>query len=152
MLRAQVSQKPAERARPAVVPEPIESTATVPSEDEPAPKRRTTRRTAATAADAQATPSVEDASAAEAEKPAPKRRTTRTKAASTAGDATADGATADKPTPKPRAKRASTKAAAAQPAAEGGSDSDAPVGDAVAAAPKRRTTRKSAATDSPESA
>jgi len=143
LLRAQVAQKPAP-GRPAQPSAPT-SEPVIDRDGEAvggdaiaagstAPKARATRKPAA----AKATGA----------KAAAKPRATRKPAAAT-GDAVASEATADgvgradapaKPAPKPRA----TRKAAAKP--------DAPVagdGDASAAAPKRRTTRKVAAPAEP---
>jgi uncharacterized LabA/DUF88 family protein len=162
MLRAQVGTP---TARPAdAAPASAEVTAEVAPETV-APKRRSTRK-AAPAAEADSAAVVDAAATAQADAdaaPAPKRRTTR-KAATPDVDAQAEAATNVDEAPaatgtapakarttakakapaKPRATKASTASSAA---AEGTAEaSDTPVeGEAPAAAPKRRSTRKAAA-------
>ena len=152
MLRAQVGQKPTPATAPsrsteatpfddvAVETEPV--TAGTDAAEAPAPKRRATRKTAAS----------KTADAGTAETSAPKRRSTR----KTAGGATADTASseavgagtegADQPAPKRRTTRKST--ASATDAAVGDTAPDGAASGADGAserpAPKRRTTRKTA--------
>ncbi len=138
MLRAQVAQKPGGPPT-----ETVEAS-------KPAPKRRTTRKTAvdAEATGAALTESTEstESTALEAEgsKPAPKRRTTRKVAAGSIEPATDAEAPASAPAVKPRATRkpaaSRVKAGTATPTT-GSGDGGA---DATPAA-KRRTTRKPAA-------
>jgi len=157
MLRAQIASKPrpvaaAPSTSPSADPtESPESTAT--DEAAPAPKRRTTRRTAATKAGmADSTESPESTATDEAA-PAPKRRTTRRTAATKAGTADpteSPESTATEeaaPAPKRRTTRRTATAAASEASAEVGDSTDE-----GAPAPKRRTTRRRASAPEGETA
>ena len=134
MLRAQVGQKPGpapEAPRPAEIESPEDVSAIGTADETSAPKRRTTRKAAAstvTETPAEGTP-------------APKRRSTRKPAASTASDtASTDaggGETAAGETPAP--KRRATRKTTASAGETASVDAAGPE-----AAPKRRTTRKAA--------
>ncbi|MFL5685910.1 MAG: NYN domain-containing protein [Chloroflexota bacterium] len=158
MLRAQVGQKPSrpsDVARPSS-PERIEATDAIDAQASPldtadvaasadgapaskaAPKRRTTRKSTATAS-ADEAPTAETAGAT-----ATKRRATRKP---TTGSA--DAATSETATPKRRAARSkATTSDATTAAADGVPTGDAAAGDAGdgAATTKRRTTRKTTTT------
>jgi uncharacterized LabA/DUF88 family protein len=142
MLRAQVSQKPstAAEAPRSTEPESADIVTAFGDAETPAPKRRTTRKPAASAS------AVSDGDPAIGETPAPKRRATRKPAASstaeTASTDVAGGAEADSDTgaaPKRRTPR-KPAASAAEATPVDAAESDAP--------PKRRTTRKAAASSS----
>src|SRR5206468_10517242 len=110
----------------------------------PAPKRRTTRAKAGTAAGAEATPGTVDgpSEASTAEPAAPKRRTTSRKAAPVAAAKVAEAPEPAAAAPKRRG--ASRKIAPARDAqsspveAAGGPDAGIPETASEAAAPKRR--------------
>ena len=124
MLRAQIASKPRPAGAtqpaspPAGVTEAPESTAT--DEAAPAPKRRTTRRTAATAKVAAADPIDAPASTASDEAapaPAPKRRTTRRTAATAGSDVSSEvGASTAEEAAAP--KRRTTRRRTAAPEGE----------------------------------
>jgi uncharacterized LabA/DUF88 family protein len=139
MLRAQLSTRP-RSATPAEAPvEPVTESrvaeaADVGSADTTAPKRRTPRRTAATAG-------TTDTAGEGAEATAPKRRTTRRTAATSAGDA--DATTTSGP------KRRTT---ARKPAAKSPTKSAAAGESPAGATPKPRATRRKASTDTPSAA
>lgn len=142
MLRAQVSQKPstAAEAPRSTEPESADIVTAFGDAETPAPKRRTTRKPAASA------PAVSDVDTAIGETPAPKRRATRKPAAGstaeTASTGVAGGAEADSDTgaaPKRRTPR-KPAASAAEATPVDAAESDAP--------PKRRTTRKAATSSS----
>jgi uncharacterized LabA/DUF88 family protein len=162
LLRAQVAQKPAPaptRRAPDDRPRPIESDA---------PEPVTNGETAATAAKPRAarkpatrsvrgaSPTVVGESGAQAVGAddagpiatgdvAPRRRATRApKVADIPAEPVAAGSAAIKAAPKPRAAR---KPAAKAAASTGTSSTDGGATDAVAAAPKRRTTRKAPAVE-----
>ncbi|HKG55756.1 MAG TPA: NYN domain-containing protein [Candidatus Limnocylindrales bacterium] len=148
MLRAQLSNRPSRSDAPAAPRQTAprqaaqaveaETTASAPSpgpDEAAAPKRRTTRRTAAAKPVAEATvadASVGAATPVEAEAPKPRARRTATAA-------TAEAAT-DAPAPKRRTTRAKASGDAAPEASP-----DA----GVAEAPKRRTTRRKVSGDTP---
>jgi uncharacterized LabA/DUF88 family protein len=159
MLRAQVSNKPAERApsstfEPSVAPagavDSLEEALTTPVPEPVAPKRRTTRKTASSTAPADA--ATGDATAgADAEKPAPKRRTTRKAATAEADGAEAtavESAGSEGATPAPKRRTTRAKATAEPVATDGGDAATA----AEKPAPKRRAPRKTAASSTPETA
>jgi uncharacterized LabA/DUF88 family protein len=141
MLRAQVGQKPspvAETSRP-TEPESTDVVAAIGADETPAPKRRTTRKPAASAG------SEGDVAATSTADAAPKRRTTRKTAASaTAEPATAEtGGSTDAAADAVAPKRRTTRKPAAS--AAGTAPVDAAESDA---APKRRTTRKATTSSS----
>jgi len=140
MLRAQVGQQPspaAEAPRP-TEPEQADVVTPIGADETPAPKRRTTRKPAASTASTVETEAGET--------PAPKRRATRKTAAnsspetaSTDASASVDADAEAAPAPKRRTTR-KPAASAADSAPVDAAASDAP--------PKRRTTRKTATSSS----
>ncbi len=139
MLRAQVSSQPAARER-AVEPAVAQTTLTPPEPDEtdakPAPKRRSTRASAAATAGA----------TSDAAKPAAKRRTTTRKPAASTADAKGSDSPAStdiaaEAAPK---RRTSTRKTTVKAAADGATEAG-PTDPPAKPAPKRRaTTRKTA--------
>jgi len=149
MLRAQIASKPrptattASMSPSADVTDAPESAAT--EEAAPAPKRRTTRRTAVTAKSAASdvTESAESAATEEAA-PAPKRGTTRRTAATAKTGAariaeSAESSTTDEAAPAP--KRRTTRPTAAAASSDVSPEAVASTAEEKAA-PKRRTTRR----------
>ena len=142
ILRAQVSSRPRSEAAPSTAPDERRTGAETP---EPAGDRAGRDGRSASRGTEQPETSSARPEGTAAESEAPKRRTTRrASAASSTADAAGETATR-----KPRAtRRPSAKAAAAGGATESTESTE----EGAIAAPKRRTTRKTAAEAAPEGA